>query len=81
MDGTYVCGKRFVTAIKNMCPRKKLITGQKNLFQLQTEVCKVPKQQPNFVKFCIIIHSLMCNSHTKFGLCSFYSRVVTIDQT
>ena len=43
------------------------------------EVCKVPKQQPNFVKFCIIIHALMCNSHTKFGPCSFYSRVIKLE--
>ena len=80
MDGTYVCGKRFVTVIKNMCPRKK-IDNQTKKSILQTEVCKVPKQQLNFVKFCIIIHTLMCNSHTKFGLYNFYSRVVTIDQT
>ena len=80
MYGTYICGKKFVTAIKNMYPRKKINNRTKKSI-LQTEVCKVPKQQPNFVKFCIIIHPLMCNSHTKFGLCNFYSRVVTIDQT
>ena len=48
---------------------------------LWTEICRIPKQQPNYIKLGIIVYALMCNLHTKFGLYSLQRMLVAIDQT
>ena len=66
--------------IKNKCPREKIDKRTKRSI-LRTEICGITKQQPNYIKFGIIIYALMCNLHTKFGLYSLHRMLVAIDRS
>ena len=54
---------QFGVPIKNKCPGKKLMSRQTKRSILQTEICKICKQQLNCVKFGIIIHAHMYKIH------------------